>query len=144
MATPLDAERARLRALGHTEAEISQILILQEAAKTSPLAAGAAPVQGTMTGTTGNLAAAASFVRNFVPGMVADFGTMRNPAAASQARGQAAVYLALKVVVILVVAYVISLELRQLKASVWKVESSVAPDSAITPVTIPHNAPPLP
>ena len=110
--SPLDAERARLRKQGFTEAEINQILIARETGAQPAASDG----HGAMTGVASNLAAAATYVRNFFPGMVADFVTMRNPAATSQARGQATVYLVFKAVVIVVIAYVVLQEFSQLQS----------------------------
>ena len=67
-ATPLDAERARLREAGYTEEEISKYFLerLRGASQQSP-AAGGAPVQVTMTGVLGNASAVLSHARGTIP-----------------------------------------------------------------------------
>jgi hypothetical protein len=111
-AAPLDAERERLRKAGYTDAEVSQILIAREAASHASEPTG----HGVMTGVASNLTAAAGYVRNFVPSIIADFMTLKNQAATPTARGQAAGYLVMKAAVIFVIAYVVWQEFSQLRS----------------------------
>lgn len=111
-ATPLDAERERLRKAGYTDTEISQILIARETARHSSESAG----HGVMTGVASNLAAAAGYVRNFIPGIVADTKTLGNSTATAMTRSQAAGYLVLKAAVVIVIAYVVWQEFSQLQS----------------------------
>jgi cytochrome bd-type quinol oxidase subunit 2 len=62
---------------------------------------------GVMTGVASNLTATASYVRNFIPSIVADIMTLKNQAATATARSQAAVYLVMKFAVVFVIAYVV-------------------------------------
>jgi hypothetical protein len=112
-AATLDAERARLRKAGYTDAEISQIFIAREAAGRSSESTG----HGVMSGVASNLAAAAGYVRNFIPSIATDIVTLRNRAAAPAARGQAAGYLVMKAVIVFVIAYVVWLEFSQLRST---------------------------
>lgn len=111
-ATPLDAERGRLRRAGYTDSEISQILIAREAAGNSTESTG----HGVMTGVASNLAAAGSYVKNFIPGMVANITTIRDLQARKTARGEAALAFAFKIAVVAVIAYVLAQEFSQLRS----------------------------
>ena len=110
--TPLDAERERLRKQGYSETEISQILIARETGSQQ----SESPAHGAMTGVASNLAAGATYAKNFVPGMMADLGTVRDPKAAPDARSKATFLLAVKVIVVLVIAYVVLQEFSQLRS----------------------------
>jgi hypothetical protein len=111
--SPLDAERERLRKAGYSETEISQILIAKETGAAQAAApAGHAPLSGVAS----NLAAGATYARNFIPGMFANLATIRDPAATAEARGQATAALVVKAVAILVIAYVVLQEFSQLQS----------------------------
>ncbi|WP_280706412.1 hypothetical protein [Bradyrhizobium sp. BR13661] len=109
----VEAERERLANSGYSEAEISQILIAREAR----LGFGA---QGAASGVVSNLTAVMGHVRNFLPGLKADFERMLNTRSSFSARIEAAVVVALKAFVVAVLCYIVSLECAQLKASVDK------------------------
>lgn len=111
-APSMDLERARLRAAGCSEAEINLILAGRQGV--GRVAPPTGP--GIMTGVGGNLAAAAGFVRNFIPSVIADMAMMLNRTAPSATRIQAAAYLATKALVVMVVAYVVMLEFSQLRS----------------------------
>ena len=112
-ATPLDTERERLRKQGYNETEISQILIAKETGAAQPAApAGHVP----MSGVASNLAAGATYARNFLPGMFANLATIRDPSATAEARGQATAALIVKAVAILIIGYVVLLEFSQLQS----------------------------
>jgi hypothetical protein len=107
----VEAERERLAKAGYSETEISQILIAREA-KFGPGGQGAA------SGVLSNLTAVMGHVRNFLPGLKADFVRMLNPRLSFGARIEAATVVALKASVVAVLVYIVSLECAQLKASV--------------------------
>jgi len=104
---PLDAERARLRAQGCTDAEISQIIIQREAhGRASPpqLASGAAPAQGVLSGVLSSFVAVVSHTRSYIVATKADLATLfgtASPAARLKAGGS----LALKAVIVAVLGY---------------------------------------
>ncbi len=76
-ATPLDAERARLRAAGYTDSEISQILIARATSPSQATAgAGQAAPPGVFSGTLGNVGAAMSYGRMFLPTLRGDLVKM--------------------------------------------------------------------
>lgn len=110
---PLDTERQRLRKQGYTDAEISQILIAREAGGQQ----SESPSHGVMTGVASNLAAAGSYVWNFLPGLAANIATAFNPQAPGAARGGAALSFAFKIVVVAVIAYVLAQEFSQLRST---------------------------
>ena len=60
-AAPLDAERARLRGAGYTDAEISHILTQREIGTSSPQTAGSG--QGVMSNVLSSIVAVASHAR---------------------------------------------------------------------------------
>jgi hypothetical protein len=112
----IEAERERLAKAGYSETEISQILIAREA----KLAAGG---QGAASGVLSNLTAVMGHARNFLPSLKADFERMLNPNSSFGARIEAAMAVALKASVVAVLAYIVSLECAQLKASVDKAKA---------------------
>jgi hypothetical protein len=97
--TSLDAERARLRSAGYTDAEISQILIAR--ASPQPAAAG----QGALSNALSSIVAVASHARAIIPNLRKDVATMFDGAAAASARAGATASLAVKAIVILVLGY---------------------------------------
>jgi hypothetical protein len=108
MATPLDAERARLRAEGHTDAEISQIFILRAVDGNSQQAAGAAPVQGgNMSGVLGNANAVLSHARATIPVLKADLETLSSSTAPAKSRAKSFAVLAFAAVIAAVLAFAV-------------------------------------
>jgi hypothetical protein len=98
-AAPLDAERARLRSAGYTDAEVSQILI----ARVSQQPAGAG--QGVMSNALSSIVAVASHARAVIPTFRKDVATVFDGGAAASERAGATASLAVKAVVILVLGY---------------------------------------
>ncbi|MBR0981270.1 hypothetical protein JQ630_28095 [Bradyrhizobium diazoefficiens] len=121
----VEAERTRLAGAGYTEAEISQILIAKE---TGGQAGSGGAGQGVLSGVLSNLTGVAGHVRNFLPGLKADFGKMLSPRSSFGTRIEAATVIALKASVIAVLAYLVSLEGALLKANVdrAKAEACIA------------------
>jgi len=104
-AAPLDAERARLRSAGYTDAEIGHILMQREigASPQQPVP-GAAPTSGVLSGALNSLVAVASHARGYIVGTKADFATLfgtASPAARVKAGGS----LVLKAVIVAVLGY---------------------------------------
>jgi hypothetical protein len=111
---PLDAERARLRAAGYTEAEISQILIARASAPAqAPGATGQPVAPGVFSGTLGNVGAAMSYGRSFLPTLRGDLVKTFDRALSPIRRIEAALFLAFKVAVIAVIAYAVKQEWDQ-------------------------------
>jgi hypothetical protein len=91
-ATPLDAERARLREDAYTDEEISKYFVERlHDARQAP-AAGGAPVQGAMTGVLGNASAVLSHAegKGIIPVLKADLANLSNSAAPAKSRGKSA------------------------------------------------------
>jgi hypothetical protein len=105
IAAPLDAERARLRSAGYTDAEISHILTQREiGASPQQPAPGTAPTSGVLSGALNSLVAVASHARGYIVGTKADFATLfgtASPAARLKAGGS----LVLKAVIVAVLSY---------------------------------------
>src|ERR1700744_2157467 len=91
---PLAAERERLRKAGYTETEISQIFVAREAA--SQHQPNSTAHHGVMSGLASNLAAAGTYARNFIPGVIADVGKVADSQSPTAARAETAVYLGFK------------------------------------------------
>ena len=108
---PIEAERERLAKAGYSETEISQILIARETRQGTG-------VQGAASGVMTNLTAVMGHARNFLPSLKADFARMLSPGLSLGARIDAALTVVLKASVVAVLAYIVSLECAQLKASV--------------------------
>ena len=102
-AAPLDAERARLRSAGYTDAEITHILTQREIGASPQQSAGSG--QGVMSNVLSSIVAVASHARAVVPSFRKDMATVFDGAATASARAGAAASLAVKVVVILVLGY---------------------------------------
>jgi hypothetical protein len=98
-AASLDAERARLRSAGYTDAEISQILIAR--ASQQPAGTG----QGALSNVLSSIVAVAGHVRALIPTFRKDVATMFDGAATVSERAGATASLAVKAVVILVLGY---------------------------------------
>jgi hypothetical protein len=101
-AAPLDAERARLRSAGYTDAEISHILTQREIGA-SPHPAGAG--QGVMSSVLSSIMAVGSHARAVIPSFRKDAATIFDGAATASARAGATASLVVKAVVILVLGY---------------------------------------
>jgi hypothetical protein len=89
-ATPLDAERARLREDGYTDEEISKYFVERlHDARQAP-AAGGAPVQRAMTGVLGNASVVLSHTegKGIIPVLKADLANLSNSAAPAKSRGK--------------------------------------------------------
>ena len=104
-AVPLDAERARLRSAGYTDAEISHILTQREiGAAPQPAAPGAASTPGVLSGVLSSFVAVASHTRSYIVATKADLATLfgtASPAARLKAGGS----LVLKAVIVAVLGY---------------------------------------
>jgi hypothetical protein len=98
-ATSLDAERARLRSAGYTDAEISQILI----ARVSQQPAGTG--QGALSNALSSIVAVASHARALIPTFRKDVATVFDGAATASARAGATASLAVKATVVIVLGY---------------------------------------
>jgi hypothetical protein len=97
--TSLDAERARLRSAGHTDAEVSQILIAS--ASQQPAAAG----QGALSNVLSSILGVASHARALIPTFRKDVETVFDGAATASARAGATASLAVKAIVVIVLGY---------------------------------------
>jgi hypothetical protein len=97
--TSLDAERARLRSAGYTDAEISQILIAQA----SPQPAGTG--QGALSNVLSSILGVASHARVLIPTFRKDVETVFDGAATASARAGAVASLAVKATVVIVLGY---------------------------------------
>ena len=102
-ASPLDAERERLRKAGYTDAEVSQILVARALA-TSQQPSGVAG-QGVMSNVLSSLVAVASHARMLIPTFRKDVAIVFDEAATASARAGATASLAVKAVVVLVLGY---------------------------------------
>jgi len=98
-AATLDAERARLRSAGYTDAEVSQILIAR--ASQQPGGTG----QGVMSNVLSSIMAVGSHARAVIPSFRKDVATIFDGAATASARAGATASLIIKAVVILVLGY---------------------------------------
>src|SRR5580704_14302969 len=97
--TSLDAERARLRSAGYTDAEISQILIAS--ASQQPAATG----QGALSNILSSILGVASHARALIPTFRKDVATVFDGGATASARAGAAASLAVKTIVVIVLGY---------------------------------------
>ena len=110
-AAPLDAERARLRSAGYTDAEISQIFIAREVAG-SQQPAGATG-QGVMSNVLSSIVAVASHARVLIPSFRKDVETVFDGTATASVRAGATASLAVKAIVVTVLGYAAWQEWRQ-------------------------------
>jgi hypothetical protein len=97
--TSLDAERARLRSAGYTDAEVSQILIAR--ASQQPAGTG----QGVMSNVLSSILGVASHARALIPTFRKDVATLFDGAATASARAGAMASLAVKAIVVIVLGY---------------------------------------
>jgi|GEM_PF-3594660 len=109
-AAPLDAEREVLRKLGHTEAEISQILVARTLAGSQQ--AGAAG-QGVMSNVLSSIVAVASHARLLIPTFRKDVETVFDGTATASVRAGATASLAVKAIVVIVLGYAAWQEWKQ-------------------------------
>jgi hypothetical protein len=116
--TSLDAERARLRKAGYTDAEVSQILIAR--ASQQPAAAG----QGALSNALSSIVAVGSHARALMPTFRNDVATVFDGGATASARAGATASLAVKAVVILVLGYAAWQEWRQHIISATEIAAS--------------------
>jgi hypothetical protein len=123
--TPLDAERAKLRAAGYTPDEISKILIARAVAPAQAASGGAGGVvgqQGMLSGALNNFNAALSAAKNALPNVLLDLRNIFAAGVTPAARAKAASSLAIKALLVLVVGYAISQE--------WQIHIISAPKTA--------------
>jgi hypothetical protein len=112
---PLDAERARLRAAGLTDDEISRIFVARELGA-QPQQAGApagTAGQGVMSGVLNNFNAVLAHVRGVIPAIAQQIVTLRDSSASASARITAGLSLTVKIALILVLGYAVWQEWRQ-------------------------------
>ena len=102
-AAPLDAERARLRSAGYTDAEITHILTQREIGASPQQSAGSG--QGVMSNVLSSIVAVASYSRALIPAFKKNVATVFDGGATASARTGAAALVAGKTVVILVLGY---------------------------------------
>ena len=102
-ATPLDAERAKLKAAGYTDAEVSQILV-SKALSGSPQGSSASP-QGVMSNALSSIVAIAGHARILLPTFRQDFANIFDRNVRAPTRAGSALALTLKSAVILILAY---------------------------------------
>ena len=99
-ATPLDAERARLRAAGYSDAEISQILIARASA---PPSAPHSP--GVLSNVLGSIMAAGAYTAGLFTSLRTDAATIFGGGATAGARAGAFLTLLLKLAVIALIGF---------------------------------------
>ena len=116
--TSLDAERARLRSAGYTDAEVSQILIAR--ASQQPAATG----QGALSNALSSIVAVGGHARALIPTFRNDVAIVFDGSATASARAGATASLAVKAVVILVLAYAAWQEWRQHIISATEIAAS--------------------
>ena len=109
--TPLDAKRARLRAKGLTEAEISQTFINRQAAGSQPT--GGAVQGGNMSGVLGNASAAVSYALRAIFGIRGDIRNVLGRTAPPLERAMSGGFLAFKLAVVAVISFAIYQEWQQ-------------------------------
>jgi len=128
-ASPLATERARLRAAGYTDDEISKIFVAREVAASSSPAGAAAPAGPAphvpMSGASGSVGGVWAFLGGLIPAAVAQVVTVFNHAAAPSARLSALLSLMVKGAVVWVVVYVAMLEITQLRVTVYAMAQPV-------------------
>jgi uncharacterized protein YecT (DUF1311 family) len=111
--TPLDPKRARLRAKGLTESEISQVFIKRQTAG-SPPTGGAPPMQGgNLSGVLGKARAAMSYARGVIFGIRGDIRNLFGRTAPPLERAMSGGFLALKLAVVAVISFAIYQEWQQ-------------------------------
>ncbi len=101
-ASPLDAERQKLKSQGYTDAEISQILIARAAGGQQP---SSSSTQGTLSNVLSSMIAIAGHARSLMPSFRTDFVTIFSAGAPIGSRIGAMFTLSLKTAVIGILAY---------------------------------------
>jgi hypothetical protein len=116
-ARPLDAERARLRAAGLTDDEISRIFVARELGAQPQQAGAGAPAgtagQGVMSGVLNNMNAVMAHVRGVIPAIAKQIVTLRDSSASASTRITAGLSLTVKAALILVLGYAVWQEWNQ-------------------------------
>jgi hypothetical protein len=123
--TPLDAERARLRAEGHTDAEISQILINKASGIGTPPQAGANFASGPqmpMAGVLGNANAVLSHARGTIPVVKENLANLSDGSTSHISRAKSAAILVGVAVIVAALGYAIHQE--------WQIHIVNAPITA--------------
>ena len=115
---PSDNERARLRAAGLTDAEITRIFAARGLGSPPPGSGTAAGVpQAPVSGVMGNFSAIWAHARNIIPTMAAQIMTVFSTSASASARAASLLAVMVKAAFVLVFAYVVALEFSQLRAA---------------------------
>ena len=117
---PLDVRREQLRELGHTDAEISAI-ILKEVPPPQPQAAatgmtgagGVAGQTGVMSGVLNNLSVAMALATGFLPSIATDITHLLGAHSSLHERSRAGVFLAVKLALVAVIGFAIFQEYQQ-------------------------------
>lgn len=117
---PLDVRREQLRELGHTDAEISAI-ILKEVPPPQPQAAatgmtgagGVAGQTGVMSGVLNNLSVAMALATGFLPSIATDITNLLGAHSSLHQRSRAGVFLAVKLALVAVIGFAIFQEYQQ-------------------------------
>ena len=128
--TALDAERAKLRAAGYTESEVSQILIGRAVAPAQAASGGAGGVvgqQGMLSGALNNFGAALKTVQNALPNALLDLRNIFAADVTPATRVKAGGSLVIKALLVLVVGYAISQEWQQHIINATRISSAEAP-----------------
>ena len=111
---PRNLHGARRRGDGYTEAEISRILTNQASGVGSQQPAGAAPVQGKLSGILRNASAAISYARSAIFGIRGDIGYFFNRTAPPPLeRARSGGFLVFKAAIVTVICFAIYQESRQ-------------------------------
>jgi hypothetical protein len=148
-AAPLDAEREALRKVGHTEAEISQILVARTLAGAQQPAGAAG--QGVMSNVLSSIVAVASHARVLIPTFRKDVETVFNSTATASVRAGATASLAVKAIVVIVLGFaawqewkqhiIYSTEIAESQARKLKAEADAASGRVIRLCEIDHTCP---
>ena len=130
---PLDVRREQLRELGHTDAEISAI-ILKEVPPPQPQAAatgmtgagGVAGQTGVMSGVLNNLSVAMALATGFLPSIATDITNLLGAHSSLHQRSRAGVFLAVKLALVAVIGFAIFQEYQQhiISATITAVEQA--------------------
>jgi hypothetical protein len=142
--TSLDAERARLRGAGYTDAEVSQILISR--ASQQPAAAG----QGALSNALSSIVAVVGHARALIPTLRKDVATVFDGGATAPERAGATASLAVRAVVVLVLGYaawqewqihiVYQTQIQRNQAAITAAQSATANTRARPTPLDPHSA----
>jgi hypothetical protein len=133
----IEAERARLKALGYGDPEISQILVTQ--ATENGAARGSGFGSGAASGLLNNVDAVLHYLKGLVPSFRSDFERMFDESASKADRASGAVSLVLKAAAIGVVGYYLwieSIAFRGHALEAWGKGCLAAQDNAIKHATL--------